>query len=100
MASRLMSITIRLVLIIPLIGVWLMANQERSYACQCFWGSPAENLAEADAVFMGKVVNAGVNEEADYDSWVAEFDVETVWKGHVHQTTYVNTAGPTRPAGG
>ncbi len=100
MASKFMSITIRLVLITPLIGVWLMADQERSYACQCIWASPSRGLVEADAVFMGRVVNVGVSEAVKYDPWIAEFDVGTVWKGHVCQTTYVYTAGPGSPCEG
>ena len=77
-----------------------MGTQEPSYACQCFSGWPSENLAEADAVFAGRVVNAGVSEGARFDPWVAEFDVETVWKGYVYQTTYVFTAGPDSPCWG
>ncbi len=100
MTSRSASIAIRLVLIVPLIGLWLMAHPERSYACSCLEpGSPSEELEEADAVFMGRVVSVRGVERVDGDliylgSVITEFDVKTVWKGPVNQTMYINSGGP------
>ena len=95
MPSKFMSTTIRLVLIIPLVGVWLMADQKPAYACSCFAiPPPAEARAGSDAVFLGRVVAAD-----DYEG-VYKFAVETVWKGTVYQFMYVYTVpvyGPCPP---
>ena len=100
MASRSASIAIRLVLIVPLIGLWYVVHPERSYACSCLEpGSPSEELEEADAVFMGRVVSVRevekVHGDLTYvDSVITEFDVKTVWKGPVNQTMYIDSGGP------
>ena len=97
MASNLGSIIMRLVLIVPLIGLWLMVHPEQSYACSCAPpGSPSEALEGADAVFMGRAVSVKEVEEVYgdrtyVDSLVTEFKVATVWKGPFNQTIYINS---------
>ena len=97
MTSNLGSIAMRLVLIVPLIGLWLMAHPEQSYACSCAQpSSPSEALEGADAVFMGRAVSVSKVEEVYgdrtyVDSVVTEFNVSTVWKGPLNQTIYINS---------
>ena len=74
--------------------------------CECLSFTPAEDLEAADRVFLGKVVDRG----AGYGTWEcwgpellqgvvgggrysAQFLVDTVWKGSVSETIYVNTRG-------
>jgi len=47
-----------------------------------------EALAEAEAVFVGKVV------ETDFDGRLATFDVVEIWKGAVEETAVVNGGPP------
>ena len=100
MASRSASIAMRLALIVPLMGLWFMVHPERSYACSCLEpGPPSEEMEKADAVFMGRVVSVSIVAEVrgdvtHVDSVITEFDVKTVWKGPVSQTTYINSGGP------
>ena len=93
---------IGLALIVPLIGLWLFAHPEPSYACSCGGpGSPSEELAEAASVFRGKVLTVRGIDGTDgvwsaiYPTSVV-FDVKTVWKGPNYHTLYLETP----PTGG
>ena len=91
------SVALRLALIIPLIGFWLVVPPERSYACSCADpGSPSWALAESAAVFMGRAVSVREFERADgmvssTDPTTVEFDVSTVWKGSNSPTRRLTT---------
>ncbi len=92
MATDLRALSIRLVLIVSLIVLWAMMNAERSYACSCGeLGSPSEELAEADAVFMGRVVSVR-QVESSQGVFITEFLVTTLWKGPLYSTMYITTS--------
>ena len=95
---------IRLALLIPMIGALLLVHPELIHACKCATpGPPTEEMGRSDLVFSGRVVSiqsedetdgatAGADAEApDLGVYSIEFDVETVWKGTVHETTYLTT---------
>ena len=92
------SVAIRLALIVPLIGLWLVAYPEPSYACSCVTpGPPSAALAGSAAVFRGKVVSIREFDRGDgiwgsADPTTVEFDVKTVWKGPNYETLYLTTA--------
>ena len=89
MPSKFMSTTIRLVLIIPLIGVWLMAIPERAEAHFCGRPPVSEKLRDADRVFMGEVTS--VTRDEDRRLTLGKFTVSTVWKGPLDRTAHVYT---------
>ena len=94
MVTDIGSLSIRLVLIAFLIGLWAMMSPERSYACSCVMpGSPSEELAEASAVFMGRAVSVSTDEASEdlFKTFQTEFLVTTVWKGPLSSTIYINT---------
>ena len=95
---------IRLALLIPMIGAMLLVHPDLTYACKCATpGPPSEELARSDLVFSGRVVSivdldgsGGAASDPDPEApdlgvYSIEFDVETVWKGTVHETMYLTT---------
>lgn len=95
---------IRLALLIPMTGALLLAHPDLTYACKCATpGPPAEELARSDLVFSARAVSiVGLDgsdgaasdpdpEAPDFGVYSVEFDVETVWKGAVHETMYLTT---------
>ena len=73
------------------------------YACKCAVpGSPSEELEKFDAVFAGTVVSIDhsfdprVTPYKSGDRTTVGFDVSMVWKGAVHERTYISTP----PTGG
>ncbi len=91
MLSKFTSTTIRLVLITPLIGVWLMAMPERAEAHTCSLPPVSEKLRLVDRVFMGKVTSLKL--ERDIPALLGKFAVSTVWKGPLDRTAHVYTYG-------
>ena len=95
--SQFGSGAIRLALILPLIGLWILMHPEPSYACSCVPpDSPREALANSAMVFMGTVVSVPVFEDDDgfsvgTDTVRIEFDVHTVWKGTVTRPMFLTT---------
>ena len=99
MASRSASIAIRLVLIVPLIGLWLMVHPERTYACSCFDGFAFRGDGGGGCGLYGpsRLGQGSRRVEGDLtyvDSVITEFDVKTVWKGPAKQTMYIDSGGP------
>ena len=94
MASKIGAKALRLILILPVLGFWLVAYPDRSLACSCLEpDSPSEALAEADAVFLGRAVS--VSEVDDGRTFrntvITEFNVATVWKGPVKPTVQISS---------
>ena len=91
------SAAIRLAVLLPLIGFWILMHPEPSYACSCVPPDPPrEALANSDVVFMGTVVSLREFERDDglvssADPTTVEFSVGTVWKGTVSQPMYLTT---------
>ena len=99
MASNIASISMRLALVLSLIGLWFMMTPGQGYACSCVDpGSPSEALADSAAVFSGRVVSIDRSrvKQSSADPLIVEFEVMTVWKGpadrRMHVTTPVNSA--------
>lgn len=75
----------------------LLMLPEPAHACLCASsGSPREAMAEADAVFFGKVTSLTAHSRRDgsissADPVTVEFDVIRVWKGPPHDTLTVET---------
>lgn len=96
-ASSLASVAIRLALILPLIGLWVLMHPEPSYACSCVPDAPPrEALANSAVVFKGTVVSVREYERDDdllssTDPTTVEFDIQTVWKGTVSQPMFLTT---------
>lgn len=62
-----------------------------AYACSCAAPPSAlEALAQASAVFTGRVV--GIDTPAGYEPLRVDFEVETVWKGPVEAQVEIRTA--------
>ena len=92
MASNVGRVAVRLFLVVPLFGMWLMAHSETTHAHGCVEiGSPAEELEEADAVFLGRVVAVTRVERDGHVELLTEFDVATVWKGPADRTLRIST---------
>lgn len=82
---------------------WFLAGAGQAFACSCIMpGSPTEELEKFDAVFVGRVFSVEhsysleaklVNRE---DHSTIGFEVSTVWKGAIHEVTYITTP----PTGG
>ena len=83
------------VLAILIAGLWVIAQPGRSYACSCIDpGSPSEALERSAAVFAGRVVSIDdrLALGSSLDPLIIKFDVETVWKGSLHQQIELRTA--------
>ncbi len=99
MATHVVSLARRLVLIILVVGIWYAVHPPRSIiACSCPGpGSPSEELAKAAVVFRGEVV-AVHKFSGDDGAWssrepvIVKFKVKTVWKGAAYQTRYIITS--------
>ena len=91
MPSKFMSTTIALALIIPLIGVWLMAMPEQAEAHFCSLPPVSEKLGYADRVFMGKVTSVKLAKELGPTVLLSKLAVSTVWKGPLDRTAHVYT---------
>lgn len=96
--SKYGPLAVRLAVIVLLIGLWLVAHPEPSYACTCGPSdSPSGALAGSAAVFGGEVVSIrefdwGDGSWGTADPTTVEFDVKTVWKGSNYQTLFLTTA--------
>ena len=83
--------------LVIVIGI-LAIETKPAYACSCAPpGSPVEGLNNASAVFTGKVValaepSGGFGPISSADPVTVTFQVYTVWKGSVSQTTTITTA--------
>ena len=82
---------------------WFLVSAGQAYACKCAEpGPPLEEIGKFDAVFAGKVISVqhsydpeGKTVTPDDRSTIG-FEVSAVWKGVVHETTYITTP----PTGG
>ncbi|MDE2685876.1 MAG: hypothetical protein OXI16_00030 [Chloroflexota bacterium] len=94
---------IRFLLTIPaaaLVLLLLYLDTSYIYACSCVLPRPPlEALERADAVFAGDVVSISES-KGMFGSWLAssadpvtvEFRVNSVWKGEIHETLFMQTA--------
>ncbi len=88
----------RIFLILVIIVSMLTIETESAYACSCAPPGPLdEDLTTAAAVFTGKVVGlaestGGFGPISSADPIKVTFQVYTVWKGSVSQTTTITTA--------
>lgn len=98
-ASTLGTMTVRLLLMSLMAGLWLLAQPGLGHAHSCEEsGTPSEELQGADAVFLGRAVAVTyvekvIGEETYIDSVVTRFKVTTVWKGPMSDTIYINSGG-------
>ena len=87
---------VALALAIATFGVASFAGPERIHACKCGWyPSAAEAYEEAVSVFRGEIVEiAKIQTSLERPNMVyrAEFRVNTVWKGRIYETMFVNTS--------
>ena len=96
--STMFTLAARLILGMALLGIWLSASAEPSYACYCGPpGSPAEALAESHSVFRGVVMSMSLVERrsgtwSSSDPLAVEFLVREVWKGPTSRTRTLKTA--------
>ena len=58
-------------------------------ACSCLWSSPDEAFAKASVVFRGQLVEQVEVADGDSRDLVAIFDIDTVFKGSIHQRDVV-----------
>lgn len=77
---------------------WFLVSVNSAYACKCVLpGSPTEEIEKFDAVFAGTVflVQHSYDPEgktvALEDRSTIGFEVSAVWKGAIHETTYITT---------
>ena len=84
-------------------ALWLLGNAGQVHACSCLVpGSPSEEIEKFDAVFAGRVVSIEHNFDPNGtslgpgDRTTVGLEVNTVWKGTVHEDMYVTTP----PTGG
>ncbi len=82
---------------------WFLVSAGQVYACKCAEpGPPMEELGKFDAVFVGKVFLVQHSYDPEGKSATPEdrstigLEVSTVWKGVVHEVTYITTP----PTGG
>lgn len=96
----LLRVAIYLALATPLVGVALHASSEQANACSCIPPRPPlEAFERADAVFAGDVVSIS-EPKGLFGSWLAsstdpvtvEFKVNSVWKGEIRETLFIQTA--------
>lgn len=75
------------------------ANVESGRACSCLPPPPpAQAFAEADAVFMGKVVSFELTGDA-YSPRLAKFAVTKIWKGELDAVSEILTANNSAACG-
>jgi hypothetical protein len=92
-----MSIVLRISILLLLAAAVIIVRPNCAYACSCRPpGTPAEELNQSDAVFLGRVVevNAGSG-----DSTTVTFDVSNVWKGQITRTSILVTPGSSASCG-
>lgn len=84
-------------------SAWFLVSVNSAYACKCVLpGSPTEEIEKFDAVFAGTVflVQHSYDPEGKTDALedrsTIGFEVSAVWKGAIHETTYITTP----PTGG
>ncbi|MCY3912895.1 MAG: hypothetical protein OXG43_06570 [Chloroflexi bacterium] len=98
------QIPLRVVLVaLALSVVCFFGYAGQAHACKCVEpGSPSEEMAKFDAVFAGRVVSVHHSYDPEARSVGPEdrstigFEVSTVWKGAVHESTTITTP----PTGG
>lgn len=96
--------SIRVLLVaLALSVVWFFGHAGEAHACKCAEpGSPSEELEKFDALFAGRVVSVHHSYDPDARSVTPDdrstigFEVSTVWKGEIHETTNITTP----PTGG
>lgn len=81
----------------------LMVQPNCAYACSCVApGTPAEELAKSDAVFLGRVVDVkaptGPIDDSS-DVTMVTFETSQVWKGQITQTQTLTTPGSSASCG-
>lgn len=91
------------VIAIALSLLWFLTSAGQALACSCVQpGSPTEELGKFDAVFTGTVFLVQHSYDPNAMSVTPEdrstigINVSTVWKGAVHEVTYITTP----PTGG
>lgn len=62
------------------------------YPCDCTITEPSEKLREAEAVFVGQVVEIGSNDKSGWATVSIKFKVERYWKGIKEQFVTVASA--------
>ncbi len=101
---RTLRIPLRVVIVALVLSVvWFVGYAGQAHACSCVQpGSPSEELEKFDAVFAGRVISvhhsydpAGRSVTRDDRSTIG-FEVSTVWKGEIHESTTITTP----PTGG
>jgi hypothetical protein len=98
------ALSVRAVIVaLALSVVWFLGHAGQAHACSCVVpGSPSEELEKFDAVFAGRVISVHHSYDPEArsvtpeDRSTIEFEVSTVWKGEVHETTTITTP----PTGG
>ena len=91
------TLAARLALGVALLGIWLSASAEPSYACSCVpSGSPSEALARSHSVFRGVVASISTVEREDgiwssTDPVEVEISASEVWKGPTSRTRTLET---------
>ena len=98
-----MSISMRLSVLLIVVGALLAASPMCVYACSCRPpGTPAEELGRSDAVFQGTVVsvqNPSGPVASNADITTVTFNVSKVWKGQITQTGTIVTPGSSASCG-
>lgn len=89
---------IDLILILALVApILVLSAPQPAYACTCAGpATPAKGLAQADAVFAGKVTAIKASTMYRFTSsremLQVTFTVSDVWKGNLHRKTTLSTA--------
>ena len=102
MASRVAYLSV-VSLALMMSVIWLLGNPAQVHACKCAEpGTPSEEMEKSSAVFAGRVISVRHSYDPDAASVSPEdratvgFDVNSVWKGAVHEEMYITTP----PTGG
>ena len=101
---RTLQCLLRVVLVALVLSVvWFVGYAGQVHACSCVQpGSPSEELEKFDAVFAGRVISVhysydpGARSVGPDDRSTIGFEVSTVWKGAVYESTTITTP----PTGG
>lgn len=91
------------VIAITLSLLWFLTSAGQAFACKCAEpGTPTEEIGKFDAVFSGTVFLVQHSYDLEgkpvtpEDRSTIGFEVGTVWKGAIHEVTYITTP----PTGG
>jgi hypothetical protein len=98
-----MSIVSRISILLVLAAAAIIVRPNCAYACSCRPpGTPAEELNQSDAVFLGRVVEVNAARGSitgSGDSTTVTFDVSKVWKGQITRTSILVTPGSSASCG-